>query len=170
MGCYLKIIDAPAHPDAQQVGKNVCPEAITNNVIRQALKLQRGGDHDVAIPSAAKLKEYFGEYSASGKAYRTYGGPKKVFGEIARILMEYAFVHTNPTSIPQNKAAIIIIAYEGHRVDWGIITGEVLRAAIASYQSGKKMLSVISHFLTVLFPPASLPSPRKLTSPPTPGR
>ena len=27
--------------------------------------------------------------------------------------MEYAFVHTNPTSMPQNKAAIIISAYEG---------------------------------------------------------
>ena len=170
MGGYLKIIDAPAHPDAQRVGKEVCPEAITNNVIRQALELQRGGDHDADIPPAAKLKEYFGEYSASGKAYRTYGGPNKVFGEIARILMEYAFVHTNPTSMPQNKAAIIISAYEGHRVDWGIITGEGLRAAIASYQSGKKMLSVVSHFLTVLFPPSSLPSPHKLTSPPPPRR
>ena len=79
-------------------------------------------------------------------------------------------MHTNPTSMPQNKAAIIISAYEGHRVDWGIITEEGLRAAIASYQSGKKMLFVVSHFLTVLFPPSSLPSPRKLTSTPPPRR
>ena len=170
MGGYLKVIDAPVHPDSQQVARNICPEAITNNVLRTALDLQRGGDHDVDIPPAAKLKEYFGEYSASGKAYRTYGGPNKVFGEIARILMEYAFVHTNPTSMPQNKAAVIISAYEGHRIDWGIITGEGLRAAIASFQSGKKMLSVVTHFLMVLFPPASLSSPRKLTSPPPPRR
>ena len=170
MGGYLKIIDAPAHPDAQGVARRICPEAITNNVLRAALDLQRGGDHDVDIPPASKLKEYFGEYSASGKAYRTYGGPNRAFGEIARILMEYAFVHTNPTSMPQNKAAIIISAYEGHRIDWGIITGEGLRAAIASFQSGKKMLSVVTHFLTVLFPPSSLPSPRKLTSPPPPRR
>jgi hypothetical protein len=170
MGGYLKIIDALAHPDAQQKGKEVCPKAITNNVIREALELKRGGDHDADIPPAAKLKQYFGEYSASGKAYRTYGGPNKVFGEIARILMEYAFVHTNPTSMPQNKAAIIISAYEGHHIDWGVITGEGLRAAIASYQSGKKMLSVVSHFLTVLFPPSTLPSPRNITSPPLPRR
>ena len=77
-------------------------------------------------------------------------------------------MHTNPTSMSQNKAVIIISAYEGHRIDWGIIIGEGLCAAIASYQSGKKMLSVVSHFLTVLFPPSSLPSPRKLTSPPPP--
>ena len=61
MGGYLKIIDAPAHPDAQGVARRICPEAITNNVLRAALDLQRGGDHDVDISLASKLKEYFGE-------------------------------------------------------------------------------------------------------------
>ena len=164
----MKVIDAPAHPDAQAVARRIHPDTITNNVIRAALDLQRGGDHDVEIPPATTLKEYFGEYSVSGKAYRTYGGSNKAFGELARILMEYAFVHTNPTSMPQNKAAIIISAYEGNRIDWGIITGEGLRAALASFQSGKKMLSVITHFLTVLYPPSSLSSPRALSSPPPP--
>ena len=164
----MKVIDAPAHPDAQAVARRISPDTITNNVIRAALDLQRGGDHDVEIPPATMLKEYFGEYSASGKAYRTYGGPNRAFGEIARILMEYAFVHTNPTSMPQNKAAIIISAYEGNKIDWGIITGEGLRAALTSFQSGKKMLSVLTHFLTVLYPPSSLPSPRALSSPPPP--
>ena len=82
--------------------------------------------------------------------------------------MEYAFVHTNPTSMPQNKAAIIISAYEGNRVDWGITMGEELRAALTSFQSGMKMLSVITHFLTVVYPPSSLLSPRALSSPPAP--
>ena len=68
MGGYLKIIDAPAHPDAQAVARRISPEAITNNVLRTALDLQWGGDHDADIPPATKLKEYFGEYSASGKA------------------------------------------------------------------------------------------------------
>ena len=162
------MIDAPAHPDAQAVARRIHPDTITNNVIRAALDLQRGGDHDVEIPPATTLKEYFGEYSVSGKAYRTYGGSNKAFGELARILMEYAFVHTNPTSMPQIKATIIINAYEGNRIDWGIITGEGLRAALASFQSGKKMLSVITHFLTVLYPPSSLSSPRALSSPPPP--
>ena len=107
-------------------------------------------------------------YSISGKAYRTYDGSNKAFGEIARILMEYAFVHTNPTSMPQNKAAIIISEYEGNKIDWGIITGEGVRAALASFQSGKKLLSVMTHFLTVLYPPPLLSSPRTLSSLPQP--
>ena len=40
MGGYLKIIDAPAHPDAQVVARRISPEAITNNVLRTTLDLQ----------------------------------------------------------------------------------------------------------------------------------
>ena len=76
------------------------------------------------IPPSTTLKEYFCMYSISGKAYLTYGEPNKSFGEIACILMEYAFVHTNPTSMPQNKAVIIINEYKDNKIDWGIITGE----------------------------------------------
>ena len=63
---------------------------------------------------------------------------------------------------------LIISAYEGNKIDCGIITSEGVRAAMASFQSGKKMLSVITHFLTVLYPPSSLSSPRALSSPPPP--
>ena len=69
-------------------------------MIRSTLDLKHGGEHEVEIPPHTTLKEYFGMYSISGKAYRTYGGPNKAFGEIARILMEYAFVHTNPMRMP----------------------------------------------------------------------
>ena len=79
---------------------------MTNNIIRPTLDLKCGGEHEVEMQPHTTLKEYFGMYSISGKAYRTYGGPNKFFREIARILMEYAFAHTNPTSMPQNKAAI----------------------------------------------------------------
>ena len=168
LGGYLKVIDAPAHPDAQAVARRIHPDTVTNNMIRAALDLKRGGDHEVEIPPSTTLKEYFGAYSISGKAYRTYGGSNKAFGELARILMEYAFVHTNPTSMPQNKAAIIISEYEGNKIDWGIITGEGVRVALASFQSGKKLLSVMTHFFTVLYPPPSLSCPRTLSSPPQP--
>ena len=99
-----------------------------------ALDLKRGGDHEVEILPPTTLKEYFGVYSISGKAYRTYGGSNKAFGEIARILMVYAFMHTYPTSMPQNKATIIIGEYEGNKIDWGIIMDEGVRAALASFQ------------------------------------
>ena len=67
----------------------------------------------------------------------TYGGPNKFFGDIVRILMEYAFVHTNPTNMPQKKETIIITGYQGGTVDWGILTEEGLRAALVSFQYGK---------------------------------
>ena len=94
LGGYLRVIDAPT------IARRIHPDTVTNNMIRAALDLARGGDHEVEIPPHSTLKEYFGMYSMSGKAYRTYGGPIKAFGEIARILMEYAFVHTNPTIMP----------------------------------------------------------------------
>ena len=77
----------------------------------------------------------------------TYGGPNKFFGDIVRILMEYAFVHTNPTNMPQKKETIIITGYQGGTVDWGILTGEGVRAALSSFQSGKRFLPMLAHYL-----------------------
>ena len=97
----------------------------------------------------------------SSKAYCTYGDPNRFFGEIARILMEYAFADTNPTSMPQEKAGIIIKAYQGGTVDWGILTGEGVRAALVSFQLGKQFLPVLAHYLTVMYPtPHYLPLSR----------
>ena len=83
--------------------------------------------------------------------------------------MEYAFAHTNPTSMPQNKAAIIIREYQGGTVDWGILTGEGVCATLGSFESSKRFLPVLAHYLTVLYPPPST-SPRRdptsLTPPP----
>ena len=124
LGGYLKVIDAPTHPYTQAVASRIHPDTVTNSMVCTALDLKQGGEHEVEIPPSTTLQEYFGMYSISGKAYRTYSGSNKAFGEIARILMEYAFVHTNPTSMPQNKAAIIISEYEGNKINWGIITDE----------------------------------------------
>ena len=144
------------------------PDLVTNNLIRSTLGLQRGGEHDIEVPPHTILEDYFRTYSVSGKAYRTYGGPNKFFGDIAKILMEYAFAHTNPTSMPQKKASIIITAYQGGIVDWGILMGGV-RATLSSFQSGKRFLPVLAHYLTVLYPPPTT-SPRRapisLTPPP----
>ena len=94
----------------------------------------------------------------SRKAYRTYSGPNKFFGDIARILMEYAFfAHINPTSMPQKKAAIIITAYQGGVVDWGILTRDGVCVALSSFQSGKRFLPVLTHYLTVLYPSPTTP-------------
>ena len=124
LGGYLRVIDAPPHPEAQEIVQQLHPNTVTNNLICSALGIQCRGEHDIKIPPHTILKDYFGLYSVSGKAYRTYGGPNRFFGEIARILMEYVFAHTNPTNMLQKKTNIIIKAYQGGIVDWGILTGE----------------------------------------------
>ena len=117
MGGYLRVIDAPPHPEAHEIAQQLHPDTVTNNIIRSALDLQCDGEKDFKVPPHTILKDYFGVYSVSRKAYHTYRGLNKFFGEITRILMEYAFAHTNPTNMPQKKAAIIIKAYQGRTVD-----------------------------------------------------
>ena len=95
------------------MARQIRPNMVTNNIIRGALDLQRGGEHKVEVPPHTILKDYFGLYSVSGNAHRTYKGPNKFSGEIARILMEYVFAHTNPTRMPQKRSSIIIKAYQG---------------------------------------------------------
>ena len=77
LGGNLRVIDAPTHPDAQEIARKLHPDTITNNMIRAALDLKRGGEDEVEIPPHTTLKKYFGMYSISGKAYRTYGGSNK---------------------------------------------------------------------------------------------
>ena len=74
LGSYLRVIDAPPHPEAQEIERHLHPDTVTNNLILFTLGLQCGV-HDVEKPPHTILKEYFGLYSVSGKAYRTYGGP-----------------------------------------------------------------------------------------------
>ena len=44
-------------------------------------------------PTNEILLENFGEYSLSSKAYRTQGEKDLLFREVARVLLEYEFVH-----------------------------------------------------------------------------
>ena len=112
------------------------------------------------------LEKYFGEYSA--KAHRRHGGPNEFFGDLAHFFLEYVCVHHNPHNMPKKKAGWIIMAHEGSTIDWGIIIGEGVSAAIASFQSGKRFLRVLAQYTVVLYPPeALLPrQPLALSAPP----
>ena len=48
---YLNVLEAPPHSEAQAIAKKIHPDTITNNMIREALRLQRGGEHDIDTPS-----------------------------------------------------------------------------------------------------------------------
>ena len=59
----------------------------------------------------------------------------------------------------KQKARVVISTYEGKDVDWGVITGMALREGLHAFQSGKKLRPIIQQYLTILFPPRTLPAP-----------
>ena len=99
------------------------------------------------------LEQYFGEYSLSAKTHRTHGGKNAFFGNLAHLLLEYACVHANPKNMPKKKAQLIITAYRGGAIDWGIVKGKGVRAALTSFRSGKRFLPVLAQFTSVVYLP-----------------
>ena len=95
------------------------------------------------------LEQHFGEYSVLAKAHRTHGGPNEFFGNLAHILLEFDCVHAKPYNMPKKKARLIIMAYCGGTIDWGIITGEGVQAAIASFHSCKRFLPALAHYIAM---------------------
>ena len=105
--------------------------------------------------------EYFGEYSLNNKAYRTQGGEDLLFREVARVLLEYGFVHPRPPAMPKYRAGFVIATYEGLKVDWVAIITECLKDAIESQAEGKKSRTDIAQWLTLLVPPILTIKPKK---------
>ena len=75
------------------------------------------------------------------------GGENMLFREIARVLLEYAFVHPRPPAIPKNRADFIIVTFEGLWVDWPLIRAESLRTTIATIVDGKKGWARVSQWM-----------------------
>ena len=170
LGGYLQVYDAEHHPRALAIATKIHPGTVTNDMLRTALRLQRGGDYDIEAPPQHILDKYFGEYSLSAKAHRTHGGPDVLFGDLAHFFLEYICLHLNPHSMPKKRAGLIILAYEGKKIDWGCITGDGIRAALASFKSGKRLLPVLAQYTTVLYPPGPQPARQQLALPPPPAK
>ena len=165
---YLQLYHADAHPRALAIAGKIHPGTVTNDMIRAAHRLQRGGEYDIDAPPQHILEKYFGEYSLSAKAHRTHGGPNQLFGDLAHFFLEYVCIHQNPHSMPKKRAGLIILAYEGRKIDWGCITGDGIRAALASFKTGKRLLPVLAQYTVVLYPPGPQPARQQLTLPAPP--
>ena len=76
-----------------------------------------------------------------------------MFGEVARAMMKYGFVHPPPPAIPKYRAGFVITAYEGMRVDWLHFITEGLKDAIGNLVDGKKSWAGIAQWLIMLVPP-----------------
>ena len=110
---FLQIVDAPPHEEPEKVAPTIDLEEITEGTIQALTGLQVGGLQSVENPSTEILLEYFGEYSLSSKAYRTQRGKDLLFLEVARVLLEYGFVHPQSPTMPKYRAGFVIDASEG---------------------------------------------------------
>ena len=81
----LTIMEAPPHREAEKIIKKIDTEVITEEGIRDLTSLPKGGIFTIDNPMTEQLKNYFGEYSAGNKAYRTHGDKDALFREIARV-------------------------------------------------------------------------------------
>ena len=101
------------------------------------------------------LRSYFIDYSPSAKAYKTEGGEDKLFQEVAKFLLEVAFVSPRFYCMPKQRAAFIIATYEGDTIDWGYLNGEAPWNQMKRVQNNKPMKPIFGRWLMVLYPTAS---------------
>ena len=116
------------------------------------LQLRRGGFYAVQKVSDDSLRSYFSAYSPSAKAYQTYGGRNLFFHEVARFLLEIAFVNPRFYCMPKKRVGFIIAAFEGEELDWALLLVEALREQLHGVQNGKPMKAIFARWLSVLFP------------------
>ena len=63
------------------------------------------------------------------------------------------------SGMPKHKAGVVLATYEGTKVDWGTVPWAALREGLHTFQDGKKLRPIIAQYLTILYPPWTLPTP-----------
>ena len=124
---YIWVVEAPPHPDAQDITRKLNINTVTNASIRKKLCLSGTGEKHFEIPQTDALEKYFGKYLTSAKAYKTKEIQNPFFLEIEKFLLEVGCVHVNSYWMPKQKAGVIIDTFEVRTIDWGVIMGPTLR-------------------------------------------
>ena len=89
---YIRIAKASPHPNAAEIVQQIDIAKITNKKVRRILNLKREWFDAVQKMDKETLQSYFGEYSPSAKAFQTMGGQDEFFHEVAKFMLEVAFV------------------------------------------------------------------------------
>ena len=76
---YIKVAEAPPHPNALEMATKINVDTITSATIRKKLGLSNMGERYFNIFPNEVLERYFGEHSLSAKAYRTWDTPDPFF-------------------------------------------------------------------------------------------
>jgi hypothetical protein len=101
-------------------------EDLSPGAIRAFLDLEHGGEPGVETLNEAQLTEYFGEFSATAKTYKTLGGPDKCFREFAGFFSLYALLNIDAYAIPKAHGSLIVAEWESRRIDWVVVVSEAL--------------------------------------------
>ena len=153
---YIRIAEATPHPNTAKLVQQIDIAKITNKQVRRILNLKREGFDVLQKMDKETLQSYFGEYSPSAKAFQTMGGHDEFFHEVAKFILEVAFVTPRFYGMPKKRACSIIATYEGKIFDWGLLSAKALRDQLYGVQQkGKLMKTIFARWLSVLFPPQS---------------
>ena len=147
----MKVAEVEPHPRAAKMLQQIDVSKITNKKVRSVLELKREGFDVVQKMDKDVLRSYFGEYSPSMKAFQMQGGADEFFHEVAKILLEVAFVNPKFYCMPKKRATFIIVTYEGEIFDWGLLSADALREQLYGVQEGKPMKPIFDRWLSVLF-------------------
>ena len=115
-GC-LRVADAEPHPEAEEIIKHIDANQITNKQVCRFLNLKNEGYNVMHTLDIDVLQSYFGEYSLSSKSYLTVGGLDVLSHDVAKFLLEAAFLSLGQYLMPKQKAVFIIVAYENATVN-----------------------------------------------------
>ena len=105
--------DSELHSRTTQIIQQINITRITNIQVRRLLNLKRDGFDAMQKLDPNVLRSYFGAYSPSAKVYQTKGGEDEFFHEVAKFLLEVAFVSPRFYCMPKKRAGFIISTCEG---------------------------------------------------------
>ena len=148
------MVEAPLHPNALEMASKLNIDTRTNSMVRKKLGLSSTGERQFDILPTEILERHYGKYSQSAKALRNRDIPDPFFRDIAKFMLEVGCVHLNAYGMPKHRT--INIRRHGCRL--GDHHGCSLRGGLHAFHSRKKLRPIIQQYLTILFPPRTLPA------------
>ena len=100
---------------------------ITNKQARRFLNLNNEGYNEMDNLEEDVLQSYFGPYCASAKSHLTNGVHDVFFHDVAKFLLEVAFLSERGYCMPKQRVGFIITTYEEAIGDWSYLTAKAIR-------------------------------------------
>ena len=97
----MQFADAEPHPHVAEIMQQIDVAKVTTKKVRRCLNLKTVGFDSMEKLKSEVLRSYFGAYSPSAKAYKTHGDKYEFFQEVAKFMLEVAFVSPRFYGMPK---------------------------------------------------------------------